>query len=154
MESDGTADPATAAADLATLRAGRAGLAQRAVPPWWYDVLLGVLVFGLFASCSAHDNRVTAAALVVFLAGVWGLVAAYRRIAGMWVSGLRPGRTRRAVRVWFVLYLVVLAAAYGAEYGLDLRGAMVAGGAVLGVGVALISRWWTRIYVAELREEL
>jgi hypothetical protein len=30
---------------------------------------------------------------------------------------------------------------------------MVVGGAVLGVGIALISRWWTRIYVAELREQ-
>jgi hypothetical protein len=31
---------------------------------------------------------------------------------------------------------------------------MVVAGAVLGVGVALISRWWTRIYAAELRGEL
>jgi hypothetical protein len=46
---------------------------------------------------------------------------------------------------------VVLGAAAAAEFLLDVRGALVVGAAVLGVGIALISRWWTRIYVAELR---
>jgi len=40
----------------------------------------------------------------------------------------------------------------GKAFGLEWRGAMVVGGAVLGVGAALISRWWSRIYIAELRE--
>ena len=79
-------------------------------------------------------------------------MATYKRITGFWVNGLRPGRTRRVVRVWLVGYVVVLAIATGAEYGLGWRGAMVAAGAVLGVGIALTSRWWTRIYIAELRE--
>ena len=37
---------------------------------------------------------------------------------------------------------------------LDVRGAMVVGGIVVGVAIFFISRWWTRIYVAELRGEL
>ena len=41
--------------------------------------------------------------------------------------------------------------ALGAEFLLHVPGAIVVGAAVLGVGIALISRWWTRIYVAELR---
>jgi len=53
--------------------------------------------------------------------------------------------------VWIAAYVVVLALAAGAEYGLDRRGAMVVGGAVLGVGMAALSRWWTRLYIAELR---
>jgi hypothetical protein len=76
---------------------------------------------------------------------------AYTRITGVWVNGFRPEPTRRAVGAWFVLYAVVLAAAASAEFLLGVRGAMVAGAAVLGVAIALISRWWTRIYVAELR---
>jgi hypothetical protein len=52
-----------------------------------------------------------------------------------------------------VLYAVVLGAAASAEYLLDVRGAMAVGGVVIGIGLALISRWWTRIYVAELRGE-
>jgi hypothetical protein len=147
-----TTDRAAAAAQLAALRSGRAQMAERAMQPWWYDALLGLLVFGLIGSYSAHESWVTAVALVVFLAGCSGLMTAYKRITGFWVSGLRPGKTQRAIRVWFLGYVVVLALAAGAEYGLGLRGAMVVGGAVLGVGVALISRWWSRIYIAELRE--
>jgi uncharacterized membrane protein len=155
MESDGTTtDRAAAAADLAALQAGRAKTADRAMQPWWYDALLGLLVFGLIASYSARENWVTAVALVVFLAGCLGLMTAYKRITGFWVNGLRPGRTQKAVRVWLACYVLVLAAAAGAEYGLDWRGAMVVGGAVLGVGIGLISRWWSHIYIAELREQL
>jgi hypothetical protein len=155
MESDGTTtDPAAAAADLAALQAGRAAVADRAMQPWWYDLALGLLVFGLISSYSAHRSWVTAAALVAFLAGCAALMTAYQRITGFWVNGLRPGRTQRAVRVWLVGYAVVLALAAGAEYGLGWRGAMVAGGAVLGVGIALTSRWWSRIYIAELRKGL
>jgi hypothetical protein len=152
MENDGTTtDQATAAADLAALQAGRVAMADRAMQPWWYDAILGLLVFVLVGSYSVHRDWVTLVAVAVVLAGCYGLKALYRQRTGFWVNGLRPGSTRRAIRVWFGAYVVVLALAAGAEYGLGWRGAMVVGGAVLGVGIALISRWWTRIYVAELR---
>jgi hypothetical protein len=155
MESDGTTtDRAAAAADLAALQAGRAAMAERAMQPWWYDVALGLLVFQLIGSYSFHENWVTVVALLVLGVGCLALMRAYKRITGFWVNGLRPGETQRAVRVWFVGYALVLAAAAGAEFGLGWRGAMVAGGAVLGVGIALTSRWWSRIYIAELREGL
>jgi hypothetical protein len=38
------------------------------------------------------------------------------------------------------------------EQGAHVRGAMLVGGFVLGVGIAVISRWWTRLYVEHLRE--
>jgi hypothetical protein len=154
VESEGTADRTAAAAQLAALQAGRAQLAERAVQPWWYDALLGLMVFGLFASYSLRSTWATLAAVVLFLLGVRGLMAVYQRITGFWVNGLRPGRTQRAIRVWWALSGVVLAAGFAAEYLLDRRGAMVVAGAVLGVGIVLISRWWAQIYVTELREEL
>ena len=150
---DGTAGRTAAAAQLAALQAGRAALAERVVQPWWYDVLLGLLVAGLLASYSLRSTWVTLGALVLFLLGLRGLVALYTRRTGLWVDGLRAGPTRRAVRVWFVGYAVVVGVAAGAEYLLGLRGAMAGGGVVVGVGIALVSRWWTRIYVAELRGE-
>jgi uncharacterized membrane protein (DUF485 family) len=70
------------------------------------------------------------------------------------VNGLRRGPTQRAITVWFVVYGVVVAAAAVFEFLLDVRGAMVVGGIVVGVAIFFISRWWTRIYVAELRGEL
>jgi hypothetical protein len=155
MESHGrSTDRTAAAAELAALDADRAALAERAVQPWWYDALLGLLVAGFVASYSARNAWVTLGAFLVLALGLRGLMAVYRRITGMWVNGLRPGPTQRAVTVWFVVYAVVLAAAAVVEFGLGIRGAMVVAGIVVGIALAVISQWWTRIYVAELRGEL
>ena len=154
MENDAVPDRRTAEAELATLQAQRAALADRAVQPWWYDALLGLLIAGFLASYSLRNTWVTLGALVLLLVGLRGMIALYTRLTGLWVNGFRKGPTRRAIHVWLVLYAVVLGAAAIAEYLLDVRGAMAVGGAVIGVGLALISRWWTRIYVAELRGEL
>ncbi|WP_448611325.1 hypothetical protein [Geodermatophilus sp. URMC 60] len=151
---DAVSDRSTATAELAALQAQRTALADRVTTPWWYDALLGLLVFGLLASYSARNPWVVLGALVVFVPALRGMVVLYTRLTGVWVSGFRQGPTRRAINVWIVLYAVVLAASAVAEYLLDVRGAMVVGAAVIGVGLALISRWWTRIYVAELRGAL
>ncbi|MCF6510112.1 hypothetical protein E9549_22365 [Blastococcus sp. MG754426] len=147
-------DEADARAQLAALRADRVALAERVVQPWWYDALLGLLTFLLFASYSFAFPWLTLGALVVYLAGLRGLVAVYRRLTGAWVSGDRPGPTRRAYTAWLVGATLVVVPALVLELALDVGGAMVVAGAVLGVGIALVSRWWTRIYVAELRGEL
>ena len=144
-------DPSAAAADLAALQAGRAAMADRAMQPWWYDALLGLLLFGFVSSYALHSTWVTLAALVVFLVCIRGLVEVYERRTGFWVHGLRAGRTRWAILLWVAFALLVLLAGFAADH--YWGGAMVVAGAVLGVGVALISRWWTRIYVAELRGE-
>jgi hypothetical protein len=155
MESDNLAlDPAAATAQLASLQADRAAIADRAMQPWWYDAALGLLVFAFLSSYSFSYPWLTVAVLPFFFAGLFGLKKVYERITGFWVSGLRPGRTRKVIRVWFAAYGVILALAAGAEYGLGWQGSMVVGGAVLGVGIALISRWWSRVYIAELREGL
>ncbi|TFV90517.1 hypothetical protein [Blastococcus sp. CT_GayMR16] len=155
MESDGQAmDATTAAAELAALQADRTALAERVVQPWWYDALLGLLVAGFVSAYSTHNTWVIFGALLLLLVGLRGLMAIYRRITGMWVNGLRAGPTQRAIRAWYVVYGVVLASAAVAEFLLDIRGAMVVGGVVLGIAIAVISQWWTRIYVAELRSEL
>ena len=155
MESDGgTMDATTAAAELAALGQDRAALAERVVPPWWYDALLGLLVAGFLSSYSTQNVWVISGALLLLLIGIRGLMTLYRRITGVWVNGLRRGPTQRAITVWFVVYGVVVAAAAVFEFLLDVRGAMVVGGIVVGVAIFFISRWWTRIYVAELRGEL
>ncbi len=154
MESEGTTtDPAVAAAQLASLQAGRAAMAERAMQPWWYDAALGLLVF-LFVASYSFDTWVTVLAAVVLALGSWALISAYRRMTGFWVNGLRSGATAPAMWVWFVLYAAVLGSAAAAEHLLDVRYAMVVGGAVLGVSIALLSRWWTRLFIADLRARL
>ena len=47
------------AAQLAALQADRVALADRVVQPWWYDVALGLLLFGFLASYAVDSLAVT-----------------------------------------------------------------------------------------------
>ena len=141
-------DRDVAAAQLAALDADRAALADRVLQPWWYDVLLGLLLFGFLASYAFDSLWVTFPALVVFFAGLGALVAAYKRISGVWGS---PGP--RVVALWGVLVLLVLVPAFVLAEGFDQHWVMVPAGAVLGVAVGVLSRLWGRAWVAELRGE-
>jgi hypothetical protein len=155
MESDGTTtDRAAAAAELAALRSDRAQLAERAMQPWWYDVALGLLVFGLAAQYSLDNDAVSIIASFVFIAACLGLAQVYRRITGFAVGGFRRGRTRGVLGIWFVLAAGVMVGASWLEHVHGVHEAMVIAGAVLGISIALASRWWSRVYIAELREGL
>src|SRR3954453_19355687 len=140
---------------LLLLSSIRVRLARGGVVPGgaavWYHACLGLTVFLLLSSISFRDSVWQFVLGGAGLLLLWGVATAYRRITGVWVNGLRRGRTRRLMWIWLALYTVVLALASGPEFVLGLRGAMVVGGAVLGVALALVSRWWMRIYVAELR---
>src|SRR5215218_6870440 len=141
-------DRDAAAAQLAALDADRAALADRVLQPWWYDVLLGLLLFGFLASYAFDSLWVTFPALVVFFAGLGALVAAYKRISGVWGS---PGP--RVVTLWGVLVLLVLVPAFVLAEGFGQHWVMVPAGAALGVAVGVLSRLWGRAWVAELRGE-
>jgi hypothetical protein len=144
-----------AAAQLDALEADQAALAERIVQPWWWDAASGLLFFGFISSYSSHDVRVILAALLLYGAGMAGLIAVYRRITGVWWDARRVGpvqeRVQRAVRWWAIAYFALLAAGAAVEFLLDVRGAMVAVGAVLGISVALLGRWVSRVYAAGLR---
>jgi hypothetical protein len=149
MERDDlTMDPAAAAAQLETLKADRAALADRVLQPWWYDVALGLLLFGFLAAYAFGSLWVTFPALLVFAAGLGALVAAYRRITGVWLSA-----GPRVLAVWSVLVLVVLVPAFVLAEGFDQHWVMVPAGAVLGIAIAGLSRVWGRAYVAKLRSD-
>jgi hypothetical protein len=84
---------------------------------------------------------------------VWVAYVAFQRTTGVWVNGWRRGRTRRVVWSWTAMCLVVYLIALVAEDELGLRGAMAVAGAVLGVVLAAVNRWWMRVYYAELRDQ-
>src|SRR3954462_15113345 len=108
MERDDlTMDPSAAAAQLETLKADRAALADRVVQPWWYDVALGLLLFGFLASYAFDSLWVTFPAVIVFFAGLGALVGAYKRITAVW-DGTGP----RALVAWAALVLLVLVPAF------------------------------------------
>ncbi len=142
-------DRDTAAAQLAALRADRVALADRAVAPWWYDVTLGLLLFGFLSSYAFDSLWVTFPALVVFLLGLGVLVGAYKRITGIWVNV-----TWGAMAAWMAVVLPVLVTAFVLAEGFDQHWAMVVAGAVLGLAVVLFSRYWGRKLAAEMRTSL
>jgi hypothetical protein len=137
-----------AAAQLAALDADRAALADRVLQPWWYDVLLGLLLFGFLASYAFDSLWVTFPALVVFFAGLGALIAAYQRISGVWATV-----GARVMVLWGALVLLVLVPAFVLAEGFHQHWVMVPAGAGLGIAVAVVSRLWGRAWVAELRGE-
>ena len=145
MESN-EVDRDVATAQLAALQADRAALADRVVPPWWYDVALGLLLFGLLASYAFDSLWVTFPALVVFFGCLAALVAAYKRITGIWVNVTWP-----VMAVWSAVVLAVLVPAFVLAEGYGHHWVMVPAGAVLGLAVILFGRYWARAYAAELR---
>jgi hypothetical protein len=151
MESDASVHD-DAAAQLAALQDGREQLARRARQPWWYDAALGAVIFALLGTMSARNTVLQLAVDVAALVALVVLKRAYTRHTGFWVNGYRRGRTRRVIAVLLGLYAVVAAAGLVGEYALGWQGSMLLAGAVLGVAAALCSRWWTTVYIAELRE--
>ncbi len=149
MESN-EVDRATAAAQLAVLRADREALADRALQPWWYDVLLGLAVFGLLSVLALGNVFVTVIGVALFSAGLGWLVSTYRRRTGFWTNGSR-GAMRRAASTYLVVYGLVVVPALVLDLGFDRSWALVVAGAVAGVAAAVTSRWAGRLYVAELR---
>ena len=139
-------EAAEAAAQLAALRADREALADRVLQPWWYDVALGLLLFGFLASYAADSLWVTFPALVLFGAGIAALVSAYRRITGVWVT-----TPPRFTALWAAVVLVVLVPAFVLAEGFDRHWVMVVAGAVLGVAAGVLSRVWGRRWVDGLR---
>jgi hypothetical protein len=152
MESN-RVDRATAAAQLAGLRADREVLADRAMQPWWYDVLLGLLVFGLLSVLAVGNVFLTVAAVAVFAGALRWLVDSYRRRTGFWVDGSR-GAVRRASSAYLVVYGLVAVPALVLDLWFDQSWALVVAGVVAGLTAAVTSRWAGRLYVRELRDEL
>jgi len=146
VESDAI-DRDEAAAQLARLQADREALADRVLQPWWYDVCLGLLLFGFVSSYAFDSLWVTFPALIVFMAGLGALVAAYKRITGVWVQPTG----HRVFVLWGALVLLVLVPAFVLAEGFGQHWVMVVAGAVLGVSVGVLSRKWGLAYVAELR---
>ncbi len=145
MESNGI-DRDDAAAQLAALQADRAALADRVQQPWWYDVALGLLLFGFVASYAFDSLWVTFPVMIVFFAGLGALVAAYKRITGVWVNA-----GARVLIPWAALVLLVLVPAFVLAEGYGHHWVMVPAGAVLGLAVMVMGRVWGRAYADHLR---
>jgi hypothetical protein len=149
MESE---DRAAAQTQLAALRADRVALAARAVQPWWWDVALGLLAFTFLGSYAVLDWWGIALCGLVFFAGIYGLVAFYRRRTGLWLSADRPG-VQPLLRFWLACCIgwAVVAVLH---MQFDLPELLLGVSAVCGVAAGWLSRRSGQLFVAELHAEL
>lgn len=136
-----------AARALESLGEARAQLARRAKAPWWYHPALGVLAGGLVAAQALPRPAVV---LPLYGAGLLLLMQAYRRHTGLWVNGLRWGRT-----LWVMLPLLAATAVvafvslrYGHERG--QRDVFLYCGAALALLVTAAGPLWERAFRADL----
>jgi hypothetical protein len=157
MESDATppggpADltPDTAREALRALEVDRAALAERVRSPWWYHLVLGVIV-AAFAASPAVESTSTRSMLVTFACvGLVFLVLAYRRVTGFSVSRAAGPRSRaRVVAVLVAVALLFLASMVLAATGAVAWVLAVAAAAFLAVLVG--GRDYDRVYGEELR---
>jgi hypothetical protein len=140
-----------AARALATVETSRAQMADRLVTPVWYHPTLGLLAGGLIASGELHNLALFLAALLVYGVGCGVLVTSYRRLTGVWVSGLRRGPAGRVslLLVGFLYIIAGVSALLGLALGVP--GAFVAGGVVAAVVVVVLGRRFDEALRGELR---
>jgi len=134
----------------------RAETGRRYVVPSGYDEWLGLavalLVFGIALSNTVDGWRGTLAIVggALVAAAIMGAqVARFKRLNGMWVSGLIAGKTRAVTAVAFLAEAVGIVAAVVAARA-DLLWLALAISLATGVVFAWVSRAWSRRYVAEL----
>src|SRR5580700_2631095 len=148
MESDQTPRLALEQAAVA-----RAALADRARAPRWYHPALGLLVGGLVAA-QAAPTAVSLAFLSIFCVGLVFLTQAYQRHTGMWISGMRKGRTRWVALATAALTLILMLVSIFLQHGRGIGWAPLAAGVIAAVLVTAAGFVWEAAYRADLDGEL
>lgn len=149
MENEDLDHPAEA---LAMASGARAAAAERLVTPWWYHPILGLLVGGYFVAAALGDTTVRLIGAVAFFAGLVALVSAYRRMTGVWISGLQAGRAGRWAYALTGVLVVTTAAGLAVTWSTSLTWPAWAAAAVMAIAVILLGRRFDMALRARLRE--
>ena len=151
MESNEQAREALSAVD----RERRVTARQYRVPEGydeWLGTAVALLVFGIALSNTLDGWRGSLAlvgAALVALAIMGAQVARFKRLNGMWVSGLIGGRTRTVTAVAFLAEALGVVAAVVAARA-DLLWLALVISLATGAVFAWLSRAWSKTFVAEL----
>jgi len=140
-------------AALESIAEARAAVADRLVTPWWYHPILGVLLGLYLVAVSYGGPALRVVAVAVLLAGLGLLTRAYRRLTGVWISGLEAGRASR----WAWAMGGAIGVCMAAGFALAATGSpawLVCGlGGVVAVAVVVFGRRFDTVLRAELRSE-
>lgn len=152
-----THDVSTSAGDfdaravLAAAESAQGSIADRLITPWWYHPALGAIIAALFAVVALDTSTVTMIVVEVVAVVCLGmLVAAYKRITGVWAGfGSAGPRTRRTWILYMVPLVVLLVAAviWSGRFSWPLV-------LVLGLAVVAWTTWRGRVIDEALRQEI
>jgi putative Mn2+ efflux pump MntP len=99
-----------AAAQLAAIADARSAVADRLITPWWYHPALG-LALAAYVIGLSYGNTLTRIGVVLLFLGFCAILAhVYRRMTGVWVSGLSAGRASRWATALGTLLAVIVGA--------------------------------------------
>lgn len=141
-------------AALDAIGRARADVADKLITPWWYHPVLGLLAAG-FVLLYAFGNVIALiAGIALYFAGIGFLIASYRKMTGLQVNGLRPGKASRWA--WGLVGLFVAGTLAGVVFARFFEvswPAWLAAG-VLFTAVIVLGRGYDAALRAELREGL
>jgi hypothetical protein len=140
-----------AAEQLDAITDTRAAVADRLVTPWWYHPILGALIAGYVAGMGYGNTAVKLATVVLFLGGTAALANAYRRLTGVWISGLAAGRASRWATALGALIGVIAVAAWMIGDYTDLRWPVWILAAAGLIGTIILGRKFDAALRAQLR---
>lgn len=143
METHRYPDADDAAAALQDVHDGRQAAARRITTPWWYHPLVGLALAAVVGSGSL-PSPIRILALVAASAALLALFALYRRLTGLWINTLDVPGMERVTRLAMGVVFVVYATALAVEELLDVPGAMVGAGVLLGTAYTFYWRWVER----------
>ncbi len=137
---------------LAIIAQARAAVADRLTTPWWYHPILGLLLAGYIVAVSLGSTAVKAIAIVLFLAACGALAGAYRRLTGIWISGLDArGRAARWARALGVLVAAAMVTSWSVSYWTELTWPVWCLAAVAFAGAVFLGRRFDTALRAQLR---
>lgn len=138
-------------AELAVIAQARAAVADRLITPWWYHPILGLLLAGYVLGVSLGTIEVKLTVSLSFMAACLALAAIYRRLTGVWVSGLDAGRAGRWAKALGALAGAAAAAGWATAYLTDLNWPAFCLAAVAFAGSVVLGRRFDTALRAQLR---
>lgn len=141
-----------AAADLAVIAQARAAVADRLITPWWYHPIFGLLLAGYVVGVSLGSTPTRLIVAMLFAVSCLALASAYKRLTGVWVSGLDAGRASRWAKALGVLMGVAAAGGWAIAWWTHLSWPSICLAAVAFVGAIVLGRRFDDALRAQLRE--